>query len=219
MRNTMSHEIYLGLMSGTSLDAVDAVAVSFTPQLTLHGSFSLPLPEDIRQDILSLSLPGDNEVDRMGQLDRRLGQLFADTVNRLLAEAGIDRQSVRAIGSHGQTLRHRPGLAFPFSLQIADPNTIAELTGITVVADFRRRDIAAGGQGAPLVPAFHQAIFRSALTDRVILNLGGIANITLLPRSAEGLVRGYDTGPANMLLDGWCKRHRGPPMTMAANGA
>jgi anhydro-N-acetylmuramic acid kinase len=209
MRNTMPHEIYLGLMSGTSLDAVDAVAVSFTPQLTLHGSFSLPLSEDIRQDILALCLPGKDEIDRMGQLDRRLGRLFADAVNHLLADAAIDRLSVRAIGSHGQTLRHRPGLALPFSLQIADPNTIAELTGITVVADFRRRDIAAGGQGAPLVPAFHQALFRSVFTDRVILNLGGIANITLLPRGAEGLVRGYDTGPANMLLDGWCKRHRG----------
>jgi anhydro-N-acetylmuramic acid kinase len=211
MRNTVADEIYLGLMSGTSLDAIDAVAVSFEQGLRILATYSMPLPNDIRSSILALTLPGSNEIDRMGEVDVQLGVLFGACVNQLLEESGLDRQRIKAIGSHGQTIRHRPGKSFPFTLQIGDPNVIAENTGITVVADFRRRDIAAGGQGAPLVPAFHQALFRSPDRDRVILNLGGIANITLLPSDPQQPVRGYDTGPANILMDAWCRRIRHIP--------
>lgn len=211
MRIPMPHDIYLGLMSGTSLDAIDAVAVSFTPEPSLLGTHSLPLDDETRTAILQLTLPGDNEIDRMGPLDRQLGHLFAQCVNTLIDKHGLDRNRILAIGSHGQTIRHRPGYDHAFTLQISDPNTIAELTGITVVADFRRRDVAAGGQGAPLVPAFHEALFRHTGTDRVILNLGGIANITLLSGTPGLPLRGYDTGPANILMDSWCMRHKGKP--------
>ncbi|HEX5278198.1 MAG TPA: anhydro-N-acetylmuramic acid kinase [Fluviicoccus sp.] len=207
----MTDEIYLGLMSGTSLDAIDAVAVSFANGFRIIATYSMPMPEDTRASILALTLPGSNEIDRMGEVDIQLGVLFGTCVNRLLEESGIERRLIRAIGSHGQTIRHRPGRCFPFTLQIGDPNVIAENTGITVVADFRRRDMAAGGQGAPLVPAFHQAIFRSRDRDRVILNLGGIANITLLPADLQQPVGGYDTGPANILMDAWCRRIRHIP--------
>ena len=207
----MSHEIYLGLMSGTSLDAIDAVAACFDGALKLLGTHSLVLAPDIRTEIMNLTLPGENEIDRMGQLDHELGVLFAECANTLIQKSGIDRTDIKAIGSHGQTIRHRPALGSPFTLQIADPNLIAERCGITVVADFRRRDMAAGGQGAPLVPAFHQSIFQQHGQDKVILNLGWIANITLLPGDVKHYVRGYDTGPANMLMDAWCARHLGLP--------
>lgn len=204
----MADEIFLGLMSGTSLDAIDAVAVCFDDGLRLLGTHSLVLSDEVRERILAITLPGENEIDRMGQLDRELGYLFAECASHLIDRHRIARQDIRAIGCHGQTIRHRPGLPFPFTLQIGDPSTIADRTGLAVICDFRRKDIAAGGQGAPLVPAFHEAMFRSPTVDRTILNLGGIANITLLPASPSNNLRGYDTGPANMLLDGWVQRHR-----------
>lgn len=202
-------ELYIGLMSGTSADAIDAALVDLQSIPQLLEQHTLPLPAEIRQQIHSLSLPSDNEIDRMGALDVDLGKLFARTSLELLAKAGISTAQIAAIGSHGQTIRHRPpgSSEGTFTLQIGDPNLIAELTGITTVADFRRRDMAAGGQGAPLVPAFHRAIFHTQVKDRVIVNIGGMANITWLP--AQGQTLGFDTGPGNVLMDGWIHSHSG----------
>lgn len=191
-------------MSGTSADAIDAALVQLDGKdcRVLHA-IQLPLPDHLRAQIVSLFQSGDHEIDRMGSLDRDLGELFADAVQQLLSASGVSAREIAAIGSHGQTIRHRPRLrsGSGFTLQIADPNTIAEITGITTIADFRRRDMAAGGQGAPLVPAFHQAVFANKGRCRVVLNIGGIANITVL--AADGTVRGYDTGPGNGLMDAW----------------
>ncbi|WP_341938071.1 anhydro-N-acetylmuramic acid kinase [Marinimicrobium sp. C2-29] len=209
---SMASELYIGLMSGTSADAIDAVLVDFSEQpLAVLASHSLPLDRTTRAAIKNLTQPGTNEIDRLGMLDHRLGNLFARAVNELLQEAQVEPSAVAAIGSHGQTLRHRPPgvLEYPFSLQVGDPNIIAQQTGITTVADFRRRDLAAGGQGAPLVPAFHQAIFRSTERDRAIVNVGGIANVTWLP--TEGETIGFDTGPGNGLMDAWINQIQGKP--------
>ncbi len=203
----MSPDYFIGLMSGTSLDSIDAVIVSFTPQFRLHASHSHPLPAELRQQILTLNHSGPDEIDALGALDIALGRLFADAVQALLTSSGFYASQIRAIGSHGQTIRHRP--EHHFSLQIGDPASIAERTGITTVADFRRRDLAAGGQGAPLVPAFHQALFGKPGQDRVVINLGGMANITLLPGNVDQAVLGYDTGPGNVLMDAWICQHRG----------
>lgn len=202
-------QLYLGLMSGTSADGIDAALVDMQTSPELIATHTLPFPAQLRQQIHSISLPGANEIDRMGALDIELGKCFAACSIALIAKAGITADEIIAIGSHGQTIRHRPPGSTEgcFTLQIGDPNTIAELTGITTVADFRRRDMAAGGQGAPLVPAFHRAIFHSPTKDRVIVNIGGMANITWLP--ACGDVCGFDTGPGNVLLDLWIQEHRG----------
>ena len=191
-------------MSGTSADAVDAALVLIdNNHCEVVSAIQLPFPELVRQRIIGLFNPGANEIDRMGELDITLGRLFADAALLVVKQAGKSTREITAIGSHGQTIRHRPrnGDAMNFTLQIGDPNTIAQLTGITTVADFRRRDMAVGGQGAPLVPAFHRAVFASAHQLRVVLNIGGIANITLL--HPEGETRGYDTGPGNGLMDAW----------------
>lgn len=204
----MSADIYLGLMSGTSADAIDAVAVDFSsPTPKLLGFHSRTLPVEIRTTIHKLATPSENEIDLLGQLDVQIGELFAAAITDLIRKYGLDVETIVAIGSHGQTLRHRPpgSLTHPFTLQIGDPNIIADRTGITTVADFRRRDMAAGGQGAPLVPAFHKAAFQSAEVNRVIVNIGGIANITWLPISGEA--SGFDTGPGNVLMDAWVSRH------------
>lgn len=199
-------EVYLGLMSGTSLDAIDAVAVNFhNEQPVLLGTHSLPLPADLRADILALTQPGDNEIERLGAVDVVLGRLFADCANQLLAKLELKPEQIKGVGSHGQTIRHRPLKQEPFTLQITDPNVIAERTGLMVVADFRRRDVAAGGQGAPLVPAFHEAILRTSKCNRVVVNLGGMANVSVLPADDNQTVYGYDTGPANVLMDAWCQ--------------
>lgn len=200
-------------MSGTSADAVDAVLVDITDRHCRSVlSHKLPLPDSLRSRITDLYHPGQNEIDRFGSLDREIAECFATAVQQLLQNAQISADGITAIGSHGQTIRHRPrpetGRAF--TLQIGDPNVIAEVTGITTVADFRRRDMAVGGQGAPLVPAFHKAVFSAAERYRVILNIGGIANITLLPEQC-GAVRGYDTGPGNGLMDAWIQRNLGRP--------
>ncbi|PQA52111.1 anhydro-N-acetylmuramic acid kinase [Amnimonas aquatica] len=203
--------LYIGIMSGTSVDAIDAVLVDFDTPGTggpqLLASISHAWPDGLRRELLALGAGGERELDRAGEADRQVAEQFAGTVTALLRQAGLEPRDIRAIGSHGQTVRHRPNLAHPFTLQLGDPNTLAERTGIAVVADFRRRDMAAGGQGAPLVPAFHQALFAHPGEYVAVLNLGGIANITLLP--PDGDAAGYDTGPANMLLDGWCQRHTG----------
>ncbi len=206
-------DLFIGLMSGTSLDGIDAVVVRFgdSPMPELLASHQHPLPPELRQEMAALTCPGENELARMAAADVRMGRELAEAVRELLALAGIDAADVQAIGSHGQTLRHWPGGDTPTSLQIGDPNIVAERTGITTVADFRRRDMAAGGQGAPLVPAFHAAVFRHPEEPRAILNLGGIANLTLLPADPDAPVRGFDTGPGNALMDAWIARHRNRP--------
>ncbi|MGE3296942.1 MAG: anhydro-N-acetylmuramic acid kinase [Porticoccaceae bacterium] len=207
---------FIGLMSGTSLDAVDAVLVDLNENShAVLAHHSQPIPDDLRAAIARLCHPGDIEgdpIDLIGRVDREMGELLADAVSALLAVADIPAERIAAIGSHGQTIRHRPpdgATAHPFTLQVGDPNCIAARTGITTVADFRRRDLALGGQGAPLVPPFHAAAFRHSDRDRAVVNLGGIANVTLLP--ARGEVSGFDVGPGNCLLDAWAKRHLDRP--------
>lgn len=200
-------------MSGTSLDGIDAALVDFkNNQVQLLGFEYQPFPNDIQNAIQRLSKPDALiSLKEYGAMDTKLGHLFAEIVNTLLAKANIPASSVNAIGSHGLTVYHAPDIQFPFSLQIGDPNIIAELTGITTVADFRRRDIAAKGQGAPLVPAFHQAVFQHPDEHRCIVNIGGIANITVLPKYQSAEVTGFDTGPGNTLMDLWIKLHRNQP--------
>lgn len=200
--------LYVGLMSGTSVDGVDAALVGFSPRPRLLFARTYPLPDALAEDLLRLSQSQALlTLDAIGELDSRMGKALADAVINLLRDSGTPQQAIEAIGSHGQTLRHRPFGDAPFTLQVGDGNLVAELSGITTVADFRRRDVAAGGQGAPLVPAFHAATLHAGNEDRAVLNIGGIANLTLLP--AAGSVRGFDTGPGNGLMDAWCLRHRG----------
>ena len=195
-------------MSGTSIDAIDAVLVEFEPQLRLVAAIGVPYSPDLRQQLLALSVSdGTTTLAELGALDTRVGHAFAAAAIELMRTSGHPSTSIRAIGSHGQTIWHAPRAPFPSTTQIGDPNIIAEATDIDTVADFRRRDLAAGGEGAPLVPAFHAAFLHSPDEDRAVLNLGGIANLTLLP--ASGDVRGFDTGPANALLDQWAARHTG----------
>jgi anhydro-N-acetylmuramic acid kinase len=205
----MSAELYIGLISGTSADGIDCALVDFSaPPLKLLRTHSHPIPNELRNEILELMVPTNNEIDRLGVADQLLGEEFAKAVEQLLAEANIDAAQIKAIGSHGQTLRHRPPgeLTRAYTLQIGDPNIIAERTGITTVGDMRRRDMAAGGQGAPLAPIIHQQLFKSFASDRVIVNIGGIANITHL--QMDGTVLGFDTGPGNCLMDAWISRHQ-----------
>jgi anhydro-N-acetylmuramic acid kinase len=200
--------LYLGLMSGTSMDAIDAALVDFetTPfRVIAVGATSLS-PALKGRLMALLDAPTQVSLDEIGQVDVELAREFAAAALALLESSGTPRERVAAIGSHGQTLRHRVDVAAPFTWQIGDPNTIVEITGITVVGDFRRRDVAAGGQGAPLVPVFHDQAFRSAREDRAIVNVGGIANLTVLRRDMP--VLGFDTGPGNRLLDAWVSRHR-----------
>lgn len=205
-------EYYIGLISGTSLDAVDAALVDLESQPPrLLQAISHPLPETLRSELLKLCQPGENEIQRLGQADVWLGETLAEAVLALLSAAQIQSAEITAIGSHGQTVRHLPQGEHGFSLQIGDPNRIAEQTGITTVADFRRRDLAAGGEGAPLAPAFHAAVFAHTKTPRIILNLGGIANISLLDAERAQTVSGFDTGPANGLMDAWIQHHQQQP--------
>lgn len=204
-------ELYIGLMSGTSMDAIDAVLVDFSQGVRLAGTHSQPLPPLLRQELLELCQSGPDEIERMGRLDTELGEHFALAAQGVLASSEHQATEVRAIGSHGQTIRHRPQGKHAFTLQIGNPAVIAEKTGMTVIADFRRRDMAAGGQGAPLVPAFHSHVFSSPDRHRIILNLGGIANITILPAGKVDSVSGFDTGPANILMDAWCQLHKQQP--------
>ncbi|WP_158881297.1 anhydro-N-acetylmuramic acid kinase [Rhodanobacter sp. L36] len=203
--------LYLGLISGTSVDSIDAVLVDFADALphpvAVH---SHPWPDSLRTRMLAIAQgEASLDLDAFGRLDVEIGHGFADAALALLEESNTPSRNVRAIGSHGQTVRHRPGGDYPFTLQIGDPTVIAERCHIDVVADFRRSDVAAGGQGAPLLPALHAMLLARSGHTRVVLNLGGIANITVL--GADGGVLGFDTGPANGLLDAWCLRHRGEP--------
>lgn len=200
-------QLYIGLMSGTSLDSIDAGLFDLSSNtFQMVAALEYPLPKQLRQQLINLCQPGDNEIDRMGAADRALGLLFSDATNQLLRQNNIDISNVVAIGSHGQTIRHRPELEYSFTTQIGDPNTIAFETGITTVADFRRKDIAAGGQGAPLAPAFHHAAFRSSTLNRAVVNIGGMANISFLGN--DGACFGFDTGPGNILMDEWIHRNQ-----------
>ena len=193
--------LYLGLMSGTSLDGVDCALADLSGSPRLVKSRFLPYPPDLKSALLALSESGGDEIERAGRIAADLAHRYADCVEALLGDTGIAARDIAAIGCHGQTVRHRP--EFGFSVQLVNAALLAERTGITVVADFRSRDIAAGGQGAPLVPAFHATCFRDASRHRVVINIGGIANLTDLP--AEGAVRGFDSGPGNILLDAWAR--------------
>jgi anhydro-N-acetylmuramic acid kinase len=201
--------IYLGLISGTSMDAIDAALVDFdVAPLKIIATSATPFDSALKRRVSALIDHADRvALDEVGQIDVELGRAFARASLALMQSAGVDASRITAIGSHGQTLRHRPDLPAPFTWQIGDPNVLAEMTGISVVADFRRRDVAAGGQGAPLLPVFHDQVFRSDGENRVIANLGGIANITILMRGST--VTGFDTGPANRLLDAWISQHQG----------
>lgn len=215
MSTTTSSQYFIGLMSGTSVDGIDAALVAHQPKtsFTLQHCYNHPLSNQTKQRITELTQPGNNEIDKLGVLDRELGHEFAKAVNQLLRQSGLKAEQIAAIGSHGQTLRHRisTNKDSNFSLQIGDPNTIAEHTGITTVADFRRRDVAAGGQGAPLAPAFHQALFGQQ-QPCITVNIGGIANLSILPSATHATPpTGYDCGPGNLLLDAWCQRHQQQP--------
>ncbi|MBR9726620.1 anhydro-N-acetylmuramic acid kinase [Shewanella intestini] len=204
----MKPDYYIGLMSGTSMDGVDAVLVNFASgSPVFECAYTEPIPAHILSGLQRLCAPSNNEINPLGQLDRHVGKLFARAVNQLLIKAKLTPEQITAIGSHGQTVRHMPDLDPSFTLQIGDPNTIAAETGINVIADFRSKDIALGGQGAPLVPAFHQQVFTKPDIDRVILNIGGIANITYLSANAEQVI-GFDTGPGNTLMDTFIQQER-----------
>lgn len=199
---------YVGLISGTSIDGVDAGLVRVDGDgIHLETALGLPYPDDLARELRALCQPGDNEIERLGPVDNGVAATFADAVAELLAQSGHRATDIRAIGSHGQTLRHRPEGTSPFTLQVGNPSAIAERTGITTVADFRRRDMAAGGQGAPLASAFHAAVFSDPSEARAVVNIGGIANVTLLVPGEP--VRGFDTGPGNTLMDAWIREHRG----------
>jgi anhydro-N-acetylmuramic acid kinase len=202
--------IYIGLMSGTSMDSVDAVAIDFqNGHIQMLGNHSHPIPDRLKQDILALCQPGLDNVDLYGHTDRALGDLFSAATLALMEKTNINTEQIIAIGSHGQTIRHQPpGTSHGFTLQIGDPNIIAIKTKCAVVADFRRADMALGGQGAPLVPAFHHHYFAEPSKHRIILNIGGIANITILKNNN---CSGFDTGPGNLLLDSWCLKNTGQP--------
>jgi anhydro-N-acetylmuramic acid kinase len=207
----MARELFAGVMSGTSLDGVDVVVADFAPEsgacCQTHGAAHVAYPSMLRDELLALQMPGTSELARAGAAANMLAELYADGIARALENAHVASEQVIAVGVHGQTLRHRPERGW--TVQLNNPARVAERTGIAVVADFRSRDVAAGGQGAPLVPAFHAALFRRADRHRVIVNVGGIAKITDLPPG--GAVSGFDTGPGNVLSDQWCARNRGDP--------
>ena len=201
--------LYVGLMSGTSMDGIDAALVDCYSDLPhLVATHGKPWPESIRQQLFQAQQLRDDEVFGLHELDRAVAEQFAEAALELLTIAGTGTDEVIAIGSHGQTVRHRPQADTPFSLQLGNGQRIADLTGIRTVSDFRSADIEAGGEGSPLAPAFHNAMLRSERENRCVVNIGGIANITLLPAYAESAVTGYDTGPGNNLMDGWVRAHR-----------
>ena len=201
----------IGLMSGTSLDGVDAVLADFSgSRPVVRGAVYAAFGPELRAALLALQVSGQDELHRAAVAANALVDCYAAAATALLRDNGIRAGEVAAIGAHGQTVRHRP--AEGYTWQINNPARLAEITGITVVADFRSRDVAAGGQGAPLVPAFHAALFQDPRRHRVVINIGGIANVTNLPPGSPGAgVTGWDTGPGNVLLDAWCERHRHEP--------
>ncbi len=218
---------FIGLMSGTSLDGVDGVIADFSDdgRLAVIGHASADFPAPLRAELMALNTPGDNELHRAALAGNGLARVYADVVAQLLASTGTAPSAVAAIGAHGQTVRHRP-LEFDgtgYTLQINNPSLLTELSGIDVVADFRSRDLAGGGQGAPLVPAFHQALFARPDAPVAVLNLGGISNLSLLPATnapaGTAMLLGFDCGPANALMDHWCQRHLGQPFDRGGHWA
>jgi len=202
-------ELYIGLMSGTSMDGIDAVLVDFSEaQPQLINTYSQPWPDDIQQALIKARDIPDEELSSLSSLDLRTAKIFAEACVRVLENTPHKSLDVIAIGNHGQTIRHRPNIDKPFSLQIGNAKRLAGLTGIDVISDFRTADIKAGGQGAPLAPAFHRAIFQDDRINRVIVNIGGIANITVLPKRKNQTVKGFDCGPGNGLMDAWILQHK-----------
>jgi len=201
-------DYYIGLISGTSMDGIDAALVSIKgSSLEVLHTHEHEYPSELRQDLSAAKLDTSiRSIDDVGSLHKKVGECFRDAANKLIADASVDASTVAAIGSHGQTIRHEPNADRPFSLQIGDPDIISTGTGVTTVADFRSADIALGGQGAPLTPIFHEWLFRKPGTNCVVLNIGGIANITVM-RGDESDTTGFDTGPGNTLLDAWIGRH------------
>ena len=216
----LQSDLYIGLMSGTSLDGVDGVLADFSGRrLQVVAAASTAFPESLRNTLLELNSAGPNELHRAALAGNALVRCYADVTQALLHDARLNPDAVQAIGAHGQTVRHRPGAfdGIGYTLQLNQPALLAELTDIDVVADFRSRDVAAGGQGAPLVPLFHQDAFGDLPGTNAVLNIGGISNMTVLRRgedpaqSAEPDLLGFDCGPGNALMDGWCHRHTGAP--------
>ena len=202
-------DCYVGLMSGTSMDGIDAALVSFSDHaVQIHATHAEAYPEHLKDALLTeIQKPLHDDLDTDGELDRQVGECFRDAAMALIKKSNIDRRYIKAIGSHGQTLRHQPNTERPFSMQVGRADIIAAGTGAATVANFRQADIDAGGQGAPLVPPFHAWLFSSDENDRVVVNIGGIANITVLP-SRDSAVIGFDTGPGNGLMDIWTRQHR-----------
>ncbi|OCX93819.1 MAG: anhydro-N-acetylmuramic acid kinase [Pseudomonas sp. CO183] len=196
--------LYLGVMSGTSLDGLDIALIEQHTHTRLIATRFQEMPATLRQELLALCSTGADELARAAIAEQRWATLAAETINQLLSDQQLFPQAVRAIGSHGQTVRHEPHLGF--TIQIGNPALLAELTGISVVSDFRRRDVAAGGQGAPLVPAFHESVFGDKERIRAVLNIGGFSNLSLLCPSSP--TNGFDCGPGNVLMDAWIQRHR-----------
>ena len=214
----MTEGLFIGLMSGTSADAVDAALVRIKPDQTIQfiAGLSRPHPETLRTRLLDLNVSASLSLCQFGDLDNEVAEAFADTALTLLRDNKVSANQITAIGSHGQTIAHQPDRPRPFTLQIGNPSLIAIRCAIDTVADFRRADIAAGGTGAPLVPAFHQQVLASASLDRVVVNLGGIANVTILDR-ANPSTGGFDTGPANTLMDLWHRKHKNAPYDVNGN--
>lgn len=212
IEQTSPSHLYIGLMSGTSLDGVDGVVVDFSQGTHVLQHASCGFSSALRSELLALNSPeGQNELHRAALAANALARSYAQVVQQLLNNSGLQPAQIAAIGAHGQTVRHRPQMfdGTGYTLQLNAPALLAELTGITVVADIRSRDVAAGGQGAPLVPAFHQGIFGQTGQTTLLLNIGGIANLSVL--GADGSVLGFDSGPGNALMDGWCLQHTGRP--------
>ena len=199
--------LFVGVMTGTSVDGLDLALLNPNKDLRPIAAQTTPIPAALRQRLIALATPGADEITRMGEAHVQLGELIAVAVLSFLRQHGIEPNDIRAIGSHGQTIRHHPNTEHPFSIQIGDGNVIAERSGIDVIADFRGRDLAGGGQGAPLVPIYHQEVFGGERVKRAVINIGGIANVSILSPTAAP-PRGFDTGPGNALLDVWIRRCR-----------
>lgn len=204
-------ELFVGLMSGTSMDGVDGVIADFSSGVRVLQHASAPFDDALRSELMALNASGPDELHRGWLAGNALMRVYASVVRALLTQAGLPPASISAIGAHGQTVRHRPQQfdGTGYTIQLAQPALLAELTGIRVVADFRSRDVAAGGQGAPLAPFFHQAVFARRGETIGVLNIGGISNVTLL--RADGSMQGFDCGPGNALMDAWCAQHTGKP--------
>lgn len=202
-------ELYIGLMSGTSMDSIDAALVDFSfTQPKLINTHSHQWPDAIQQALIAARDLPDDELNTLSKLDNQTSELFSEACFELIKKSNLEPKDIIAIGNHGQTIRHRPDIENPFSLQIGNAKKLAALTGIDVISNFRTADIKAGGQGAPLAPAFHQSVFQDENINRVIVNIGGISNITILPKDKSLPVTGFDCGPGNTLMDAWISKHK-----------